>query len=199
MIAEPNLSPAAERLGCERIRRLLARSLPPAPDSLAVEGLREDIQNWLLDQGYTLDALAEAEPESVAAVLSSGIQPDYSEALRVLRPGGLFFALVDNRMAELLTALWQPACRPAVLADSLEELTDEGPPAGHDLRAEARAAGLVQTDLVAVEGAAWLHPGLSELLDRESTGLFELLERCEREPEIRGMSRQVLLTGFRPA
>ncbi len=190
---------SAQALSFERICYLLERGLPPKPDALAIKNLAAPLENWLaVEQGYPLMPLDRSPDASVAAVVIEGL-PDYPKVLNVLRPGGILFALLPARFADLLDELWRPDCQLAELADGVEEQLDMGLPSPDELRAEARAAGLVQVDLVAVEGLSWLMPQLDEQFSRNKQGLFDLIERCEREPEMLGMSRYLLLTGFRPA
>lgn len=136
------------------------------------------------------------------------------EALRIVRPGGPVFTAAISRWAPRLDGLLvqrlyheHPAMTDAVYA---VERAGWGPPLQPgwftaychrpgQLRAEVRAAGLAVTDLVSVEGAAFMLSDLAERLadpvDREA--LLETLRATERVPELLGIGPHLLVTAVR--
>jgi SAM-dependent methyltransferase len=135
-----------------------------------------------------------------------------SEARRIVRPGGPVFAAAISRWAprldgELRERLYEryPHFRevpPAVERTGVLPTVHPGSFAGfchrpQQLRGELRAAGLTVTDLVSVEGPAFLLGDLTERLD-DSVSRAVLLENAravERVPELLGVGPHLLATG----
>ncbi|HEY9842990.1 MAG TPA: class I SAM-dependent methyltransferase [Candidatus Obscuribacterales bacterium] len=141
-------------------------------------------------------------------------QQALKEALRVLKPGGILFATAISRFSYLLDGLWKRHFDDPAFVESVQTELENGhhfnPPGQsyftaaffhrpEELQAEARAAGFVQTEVVGIEGPAWLMPNLAEVQARDfAWPLLEILEKIEREPEMMGISTHLLVTGFRP-
>lgn len=138
------------------------------------------------------------------------------EAWRIVRPAGPVFVAAISRWAprldgELRARLYESL--PAIRASSLRvERTGWMRPL-HDgaftayyhrpgqLRAELRSAGFEVTDLVSVEGAAFL---LCDLAERRADPLhwqvvLDSARATERVPELLGVGPHLLATAIRPA
>jgi SAM-dependent methyltransferase len=167
-----------------------------------------------------------AEPDSVDVVLMLG--PLYHlterddrvlalrEARRVVRPGGIVFAAGISRFASLLDGLsrgflFDPAFRPIVQQD-LQDGQHRNPERRphwfttayfhhpDELRAEAADAGLVDVEVLGVEGVAgWL----GDLFDRwDDADVREAIlfaaRTVESEPSLIGASAHLILAARRP-
>lgn len=135
----------------------------------------------------------------------------WSEAFRVLRPGGLVAAATIGRFAGLLDGLsrrWEPLQR--YLPMVLEELRtgEHRNPEGEDLfttayfhrveelEPEARAAGFVEVAVTAIEGPAWFMPTVHT---HDIERFAELLDHLETEPTLLGASSHLLTTARKPS
>jgi SAM-dependent methyltransferase len=135
----------------------------------------------------------------------------WSEAFRVVRPGGLVAAATIGRFAGLLDGMsrrWDALLEHRALV--LLELEDGAHfnPEGADLFTtayfhhpdelvpEATAAGFVDPLVTAVEGPAWL---LSTLREQPVETFVELLDAIEHEPSLLGASAHVLTTARKPS
>lgn len=140
------------------------------------------------------------------------------EAVRVLRPGGCFFGAAISRFTAMVNAfrddglITDDGFFDIVLGDLSSgrhvNVTGDSaffttafvhdPP---DLAAELAAAGLVEVEVVAVEGLAWTVDDLEALReDVDAWGrLMTLLELTEGEPSILGASTHLLGIGRSPA
>ena len=141
------------------------------------------------------------------------------EARRVLRPGGLLFAVGISRFASLLDGLRSgflddPAFREIVardLADGQHRNPSVRP--GYfttaffhhpdELRAEAQEAGLVVEELVALEGPAGViaDAGVDAWLDHPERRerLLDALRTVEHEPSLMGLSSHLMAVARPPA
>lgn len=140
-----------------------------------------------------------------------------AEAVRVLRPGGWFFGAAISKFTSLVNAvrdhdlLTDSSFLEIVLGDldSGRHHNATGDPAFfttayvHDpteLAAELETAGLLDVEIVAVEGLAWAVDDIETVwADREARErLMRLLEMTEREPSVLGASTHLLGIGRRP-
>jgi SAM-dependent methyltransferase len=137
------------------------------------------------------------------------------EARRIVRPGGPVFAVAISRWAARLDAilrcrLYEEHPQAEAMVDGVErtgilEPIFPGSFCGYthrpdELRDEVRAAGLDVTDLVCVEGAAFL---LSDLDDRTRDErawhlVLESSRALERVPELLGVGSHLLVAARRP-
>jgi SAM-dependent methyltransferase len=132
----------------------------------------------------------------------------WSEAHRVLKPGGLVAAATIGRFAGLLdgmTRRWDALLRyREMVVAELGTGVHRNPEGGSDLfttayfhhvdelRPEAEAAGFRDVAVAAVEGPAWM----MRTLDTEPLEHFvEMLDVIEAEPSLMGASSHVLTTG----
>lgn len=124
------------------------------------------------------------------------------EARRVLRPGGVIFAASISRFTSTLDGLRrdlfsQPESRQTIHR-ALSEGQRQDPTAythrPEDLRQEIEAAGCHIEALVAVEGPAWLVPGLAEHLADpiRRDDLLGMLRTMEGEASLLGASPHIL-------
>lgn len=140
------------------------------------------------------------------------------EAVRVLRPGGYFFGAAISRFTAMVNAIrddeliTNDGFFEIVLGDlsSGRHVNATGDSAFFttafvhdpaDLATELVAAGLVDVEVVAVEGLAWAIDDVEAVQkDADAWGrLMTLLELTEREPSILGASTHLLGIGRRPA
>jgi SAM-dependent methyltransferase len=139
------------------------------------------------------------------------------EARRVLRPGGLLFAVGISRFASLLDGLCSGFLDdPAFRAIVAQDLTDgqhrntTGRPGyfttaffhqPDELRAEAQEAGLVVEELVALEGPAGVIAAVDAWLDdaERRERLLDALRAVEHEPSLLGMSSHIMVVARSPA
>ena len=133
-----------------------------------------------------------------------------AEAGRVLRPGGHLFVAAISRFASLLDGLWAYRLDDPAFVQIVERDLREGQHRNPENRPEwfttayfhhpdelvreVRDAGLILTDLLAVEGPAWLLPEFDARWrdDRRRQDLLEAIARIEREPSMLGVSAHLL-------
>lgn len=137
-----------------------------------------------------------------------------AEARRVVRPGGpVFVAAISRwvtRFIDLRRQLHLTHPRLTELTPQVEK-TGWLPPltstswTGYchrpqQLRAELRAAGLPATDLVSIDGPAFLVADLAERWDdpAERDAIMAAARAFERVPELLGMGPHLLATAIRP-
>jgi SAM-dependent methyltransferase len=139
-----------------------------------------------------------------------------SEALRVVRPGGVVMAAVISRFASFVDALVHdrfadPAFR-ATIARAVEEGQHRNPDAipgwfttaffhtGEELTSEVAASGLILRGLFAVEGPGTVIADTAELeADTDAwTSLLDLIEHVESEPALLGVSSHIMAVAHRP-
>jgi 2-polyprenyl-3-methyl-5-hydroxy-6-metoxy-1,4-benzoquinol methylase len=134
----------------------------------------------------------------------------WSEAFRVLRPGGLVAAATINRFAGLFDGMSR---RWAQLERYFDQVVAElatgahHNPSGEDLFTtayfhrpdelvpEAAAAGLVDVAVTSIEGPAWMMATIeTEPIER----FAEVLDLVEQEPSLLGVSSHLLTTARKP-
>ncbi|MDJ0925272.1 MAG: class I SAM-dependent methyltransferase [Acidimicrobiia bacterium] len=138
------------------------------------------------------------------------------ESIRVARPGAPVFAAAISRYAPAIDALDSGFFDDPAFAGLLGKVTATGHhhnPTGDpdyfttayfhlpgDLEEELLEAGLVDVEILAVEGIGWVASDLDErMADEESqTKLLGLLEMLEREASILGASPHLLGVGWVP-
>jgi SAM-dependent methyltransferase len=136
------------------------------------------------------------------------------EAVRVGRPGAPVFAAAISRYAPAIDGLdsgyWDDPRFVDIVLNDLDDgrhFNTTGDPAYFttaffhrpgDLSDELAAAGLVNTEVLAVEGIAWAAADLDERIadDAKRAALLRLLQRLEREESILGASPHLLGVGF---
>lgn len=139
------------------------------------------------------------------------------EAIRVAKPGSPVFAAAISRFAPAIDGLDSGFFDDPAFAGLLEGVTATGRhnnPTGNpdyfttsyfhlpeELDGEMRDAGLVNVEVIAVEGIGWVASDLDERMTREDDQqkLLELLEQLETEPSILGASPHLLGIGYTPA
>ncbi len=140
----------------------------------------------------------------------------WSEARRVLRPGGRAIAAAISRFASVLDGiargfLQDPRFVPIVegdLRDGLHRNTTGHPEyfttaflhRPEELAGEAEDAGFVAEAALAVEGPAWLVRDLEALLRRAEgrAVILRFLRKIEHEPSMLGSSAHILQIARRP-
>jgi SAM-dependent methyltransferase len=138
------------------------------------------------------------------------------EARRVLRPGGLLFAVGIGRFASLLSGmvdnfLGDPEARVIVERD-LHDGQHRNPTdkdyfttaffhRPEELTSEVREAGFDLVELLGVEGPAWLLPDLERRWadEGERERLLQTARAVEREPTLLGIHPHLLAMARRPA
>jgi SAM-dependent methyltransferase len=180
--------------------------------------------------GYTVelgDARSLPEPDASAdAVLLLG--PLYhlteradrlralAEAGRVLRPGAHIFVAAISRFASLLDGLRAYRLDDPAFVQIVERDLREGQHRNPENRPEwfttayfhhpdelvreVRDAGLILTDLLAVEGPGWLLPEFEARWrdDRRRQQLLDAITLIEREPSMLGVSAHLLAVARHP-
>lgn len=139
-----------------------------------------------------------------------------SEALRVLRPGGVLIAAGITRWASALDGLARELLRDHEFAriverdlldghhhnptDRLDYFTTAYFHRPEDLRREVIDAGFEVEGLYGVEGPAWILPDLAERWsDPERRGiLLQVARALESEPSVLGCSAHLLVVGRKP-
>ncbi|MCP4966367.1 MAG: methyltransferase domain-containing protein [bacterium] len=138
------------------------------------------------------------------------------EAVRVAKPGAPVFAAAISRYAPAIDGLaagfWDDPEFAEIVIDDLEHGKHNNPTGDpqyfttsyfhrpEDLFADMTGAGLVDVEVLPVEGIAWSAADLDErMVDEEKQdALLELLERLEDEPSILGASPHLLGVGRTP-
>jgi SAM-dependent methyltransferase len=202
--------------------RVLHRDLVP----LHVQQLRAAVEGDARIHTAVADARSlDLADESVDAVLLLGplyhlTQPAdrvqaLREAHRIVRVGGPVFVAAISRWAARLEAMlrlrvYREVPEAAAVIDPVERTGVLPPlvPGGFngythrpdELRAEFAAAGLQVSDLVAVEGAAYLLADLDDRAadDRDWQVILETARAHERIPELLGVGSHLLATGIKP-
>lgn len=185
-----------------------SQRLAPYADCQAVQA--EARQLPLADQ--SMDAVLLMGP-LYHLVYAMERQQALREALRVLKPGGILFATAISRFAYLLDGLWRGHFNDPDFVASVREGLEDGrhfhPTSqsafttayfhrADQLQAELRTAGFVQSEVVGIEGPAWLMPNLAEVQAQDfSWPLLEILAAIEHEPEMMGISTHLMATGFK--
>jgi SAM-dependent methyltransferase len=139
-----------------------------------------------------------------------------SEALRVLRPGGVLIAAGISRWASALDGLARELLRDREFAGIVErDLLDgrhENPTnrldffttayfhRPEDLRREVIDAGFEVEGLYGVEGPSWILPDLDERLNDPERReiLLRVARALESEPAVIGCSAHLIVVGRRP-
>lgn len=137
------------------------------------------------------------------------------EARRVLRPGGLVFAVGISRFASLLDGLRREMLEDAAFREIVARDVGEGQhrnPTGQpgyfttaffhhpeELRAEVQEAGFAVEELVALEGVAGVMPdaAVNAWMDdaERREWLLQALRAVEHEPSLVGMSAHIMAIG----
>jgi SAM-dependent methyltransferase len=138
------------------------------------------------------------------------------EALRVLRPGGMLFAVGISRFASLLDGLHSgcledPAFR-GIVARDLEEGQHRNPTGNpyywtdaylhhpFELEGEVLEAGFSDAVLTAIEGPGWAAKEPKKFTADNGLGnsLFEFLRRIEHDRSIIGASPHIAVVARKP-
>jgi SAM-dependent methyltransferase len=137
-----------------------------------------------------------------------------TEAARVAKEGAPIFAAAISRYAPAVDGLdsgyWDDPVFVDIVDRGLENGIHHNPTADpryfttaflhrpEDLESDLTEAGLVDVEVLAVEGIGWVAADLDErIADNEKSGaLLGLLERLEREPSILGASPHLLGIGW---
>jgi len=135
----------------------------------------------------------------------------FTEAVRVLKPGGWFFGAVISRWASALDGLSRDLFLDprfaAIVKRDLAEGQHRNPTERldyfttayfhrpEDALAEARAAGFAEPRIYGIEGPGWI---LSDVGDRMSdparrAGLMDVARQLESEPALLGVSAHLLV------
>ena len=138
------------------------------------------------------------------------------EARRVLKPGGLLFAVAITRFASLLDgirsgAILDPAFR-AIVARDLKDGQHRNPEGDKDyfttayfhrpeeLSVEITECGFAQCQTFAVEGAAWLLGDIEDQLEdpERCEVLLDAIQKLETEPSLLGASPHIMAVAEKP-
>ena len=197
-------------LHVEQARQASARQPETPVASLRVEDARR-----LEDADATVDAVLLPGPLYHLTERGDRIQA-LREARRVLRPGGLLFAVGIGRFASLLSGmvdnfLGDPEAWVIVERD-LRDGQHQNPTdkdyfttaffhRPEELLSEVREAGFDLVDLLGVEGPAWLLPDLERRWadEGERERLLQAARAVEREPALLGIHPHLLAVARRPA
>jgi ubiquinone/menaquinone biosynthesis C-methylase UbiE len=135
------------------------------------------------------------------------------EARRVLKPGGVVFAVGISRFASLLDGMAN-----GLLADPVfqalvqQDLTDgqHRNPSNHpgyftttffhhpdELKAEVEEVGFQLEKILGIEGPAWLMPYVKQHWEDEPqhAQFLDLLQRAEEDPALLGVSAHIMVVG----
>ena len=134
----------------------------------------------------------------------------FSEAARVLKPGGLVFAAAISRYASALDGLgrdlFQDPRFAAIVEDDLRVGQHRNPTERldyfttayfhrpEDLRAEVQSVGLELEGLYGLEGPGWFLPDLADRWAdlRQRADLLRLARQFETQPSVLGVSAHLL-------
>ncbi len=140
-----------------------------------------------------------------------------SEAVRAAKPGAPIFAAAISRYAPAIDGLasgfWDDPAFAEVVVDDLEHGKHYNPTGDpkyfttaffhrpEDLHDDLTDAGLVDVEVLPIEGIAWSAADLDERMTREKTqdALLDLLQRLENEPSLLGASPHLLGIGYAPS
>ena len=203
------------------------RLLDATPRLIEVARKRNERAEHRLAACDVADARALAEPDESAAVVlmlgplyhlvdAADRQRALSEALRVLRPGGVLIAAGISRWASALDGLSRELLRDRDFAAILERDLRDGNHRNptnridyfttayfhlpEDLRRELITAGFDVEGLYGVEGPAWILPDVGERLDDPERReiLLRVARALESEPSIIGSSAHLIAVGRKP-
>lgn len=203
------------------------RLLDATPRLIEVARKRNERAEHKLTACDVADARALAEPDESAAVVlmlgplyhlvdAADRQRALSEALRVLRPGGVLIAAGISRWASALDGLSRELLRDRDFAAILERDLRDGNHRNptnridyfttayfhlpEDLRRELITAGFDVEGLYGVEGPAWILPDVGERLDDPERReiLLRVARALESEPSIIGSSAHLIAVGRKP-
>jgi SAM-dependent methyltransferase len=135
------------------------------------------------------------------------------EALRVLKPGGVFFGVGVSRFASAMDGLRGGFLKNAEFAQIVDQDLQDGQhrnPTGrpeyfmdtffhhpHELRAEVTEVGFLITGLYGVEGLSWLIKDFDEWWTNTEyrERLLKIARTLETEPTVLGVSAHVMVVG----
>jgi SAM-dependent methyltransferase len=209
-----------------RTTEIVLRRLPAAPAVVAdIGGGPGRYALWLASLGYQVEH-RDLMPLHVEQLRAEALGPLYHltdraervralrECARIVRPGGAVFAAVISRWAVRIDGTLRERLylRYPAVPDLMGEIDRTGilPPLGEgaftafchrpgELRDEMTEAGLEVTDLVSVEGPAFILGDLDERMadpiDRSMT--LEAARAIERVPELIGFGPHLIATGIR--
>ncbi|NNC92347.1 MAG: methyltransferase domain-containing protein [Acidimicrobiia bacterium] len=138
------------------------------------------------------------------------------EAYRVLRPGGVVFAVGVSRFASALDGLWRNLVADPVFREIVDRDLAEGQhrnPTGDptywttaylhhpdELPTDLEEAGFLGSRVLAVEGIGWIMPDLAErwAAETDRKNLLEIIARTETEPSLLGVSPHLMAVGWVP-
>jgi len=138
-----------------------------------------------------------------------------SEARRVLRPGGILFAIGITRYASLMVGILRDWMDDPVYCDMVKQVIKEGlhttPESwpslfttAHfttpdELEHEIRQAGLVCRETLAVQGPAWMAPDIEARWadDRKRQRLLDLAEYMEKDPLSLALGPHMMTIAYR--